>query len=75
MDFILNELNKLVVDYNRCHDSLIQECILQDINLLCEALTLMNTKDENETLYLNYTHLEAVMSLSIWNRVNVVEIR
>lgn len=46
MDLILKELNKLVDDYKRCHDSLIKECILQDIILLREALTLLNTKDE-----------------------------
>lgn len=46
MKLIMAELNKLFDDYYKCHNSLLQEQILLDINLLKEALKLLN-KEQN----------------------------
>ncbi|WP_166462383.1 hypothetical protein [Psychrobacillus vulpis] len=45
MIFILNELNHLKEDYSKCDNLLIKEQILLDINLLNEALTLLNQEE------------------------------
>ncbi len=47
MKLIMVELNKLCDDYYKCHNSLLQEQILLDINLLKEALNLLS--QENNT--------------------------
>lgn len=41
MKLIIQELNKLFNDYCKCHNFKIKEQILADINLLSEALTLI----------------------------------
>ncbi|SEM14753.1 hypothetical protein SAMN04487786_1158 [Paenisporosarcina quisquiliarum] len=47
MELLTKELNQLVFDYKKCPNELVKQQILQDINLLCEALSLLI--DENET--------------------------
>ena len=47
MELLTRELNQLVFDYEKCPNESIKKQILQDINLLREALALLN--DENET--------------------------
>ncbi len=40
MDLLYQELNRLVDDYHKCHDFIIKEQILCDIQLLTEALSI-----------------------------------
>lgn len=52
MIFIKNELNYLLEDYRNCENSSIKEQILQDINLLEEALAILQ-QNEQESFHIN----------------------
>jgi hypothetical protein len=47
MSILKNELSNLIYDYNKCDNSSIKEQILSDINLLRQALTILQ-KDEQK---------------------------
>ncbi|MFB5087227.1 hypothetical protein PGC35_08395 [Psychrobacillus sp. PGGUH221] len=47
MIFIKNELNYLLEDYRNCENSSIKELILQDINLLKEALAILQHEQDS----------------------------
>ncbi|MDF2066119.1 MULTISPECIES: hypothetical protein [unclassified Bacillus (in: firmicutes)] len=47
MIFIKNELNYLLEDYRNCENSSIKELILQDINLLKEALAILQQNEQD----------------------------
>ncbi|WP_156350742.1 hypothetical protein [Psychrobacillus sp. FJAT-21963] len=50
MVFIKNELNYLLEDYRNCENSSIKELILQDINLLKEALAILQQNEQDSYL-------------------------
>lgn len=43
MELVIHELNRLIDDYHKCDDLLIKEQIFIDIQLLRDALLLLNT--------------------------------
>ncbi|MEI4768472.1 hypothetical protein WAX74_02230 [Psychrobacillus sp. FJAT-51614] len=46
MIFIKNELNYLLEDYRNCENPSIKEQILEDINLLNEALAILQLQEQ-----------------------------
>ncbi|WP_427136999.1 hypothetical protein [Psychrobacillus psychrodurans] len=50
MELFTKELNQLVFDYKKCPNELIKKQILQDINLLREALELLIEENETKNL-------------------------
>lgn len=46
MYFIESELSHLIDDYNKCDNPSIKELILLDINLLYEALTILQINEQ-----------------------------
>ncbi|MEK3981465.1 hypothetical protein MKY37_20850 [Psychrobacillus sp. FSL K6-2836] len=50
MELLTKELNQLVFDYEKCPNESIKKQILQDINLLREALALLTDEKETKNL-------------------------
>lgn len=50
MELFTKELNQLVFDYKKCPNELIKKQILQDINLLREALDLLIEENKTKNL-------------------------